>query len=124
MTEVIEAFEHAQALNPLNPDHLRGLAKSHRLAATLATDPSVQKTHLDAANDAYAQILVLSPQNVLSWNEWASFHSQLLHDEAEVCRLLEHSLELDSEFEETQQLYADICLQALPERPSNLDFEE
>lgn len=109
LAEVFEAFENARALNPINPDHVRGLIATHSVAATLETDPEGQKKHLDAANDAYIQALDLAPQNVALWNQWAIFQVEALHDEEEACRLLEHSQALDSEFEQTQQLYASIC---------------
>lgn len=109
LSEVFEAFENARALNPINPDHVRGLIAAHSVAATLETDPEVQKTHLDAANDAYIQALDLAPQSVILWNQWAVFQIEALRDEEEACRLLEHSLALDPEFEQTQQFYASIC---------------
>jgi cytochrome c-type biogenesis protein CcmH/NrfG len=109
LAEAFEAFENAYALNPINLDHLRGLIATHSVAAALETDPKVQKTHLDAANDAYVQALDLAPQNVVLWNQWAVFQVEALHDTEEACQLLEHSLALDPEFEQTQQLYASIC---------------
>ncbi len=50
--------------------------------------------------------------------EWQS------NSEEQACQMLERSLELDPGFEQTQQLYADFCPQALPDQPQNLDFED
>lgn len=46
-----------------------------------------------------------------------------LHDQDQACHLLEHSLALDPEFEQTQHLYAETCPQGLPAQPRNLGFE-
>ena len=65
--------------------------------------------HARAADGYYGDAVVLAPRNVILWNEWALLQRDLLQDEVEACRLLEHSLELDPEFEWTVGLYAETC---------------
>ena len=89
----------------------------------MKTDPAAREAHLHAADGYYDEATTLAPQNVILLNEWAALQWQL-HGETQACRLLEHSLELDPEFEQTQQQYADICSHVLPDQPQNLDFED
>jgi hypothetical protein len=124
LAQTLETLERAQALNPLNPDHIANLARFHQTAAELEADSAAREAHLRAADGYYDEATTLSPQNVILWNEWAGLQWYSLRDEAQACRLLEHSLELDPEFEQTQQQYADICSQSLPDQPQNLDFED
>lgn len=123
LEKALETLERAQILNPLNPDHAANLSRFHRQAAALETDATARETHLHTADNHYAEALALAPQNVVLLNEWALLQ-WYLHGEAQACRLLERSLELDPEFEQTQQQYTDICSQAIPDRPQSLDFED
>jgi tetratricopeptide (TPR) repeat protein len=123
LARALETLERAHALNPLNPDHVANLARFHGQAAELAADPAVQAAHSRAADDYYAQVTALAPQNVMLLNEWA-MQRWRSGDEDQACRVLEHSLALDPTFEQTQQLYTDFCPQALPGQPQNLDFED
>jgi hypothetical protein len=123
LAQALETLERAHTLSPLNPDHVANLARFHRMVAGLETDPTAQTTHLRAADGYYAEVAALAPQNVMLLNEWAMLQLQLSGEE-QVCRMLERSLELDSEYEQTQQLYTDFCPQALPDQPQNLDFED
>jgi tetratricopeptide (TPR) repeat protein len=123
LAQALETLEHAQALNHLNPDHVANLARFHNMTANLETGAAARETHLRAADSYYAEALAFAPQNVLLLNEWAMLQWHL-HGETQACRLLERSLELDPGFEPTQQQYADVCSQALPDRPQSLDFED
>jgi tetratricopeptide (TPR) repeat protein len=123
LEKALETLERAQTLNPLNPDHAANLSRFHQQAAALETDATARETHLHAADNHYAEALALAPQNVMLLNEWALLQ-WYLHGEAQACRLLERSLELDPEFEQTQQQYADICSRAISDQPQNLDFED
>jgi hypothetical protein len=78
----------------------------------------------DRADGHYAQATTLAPGRVVLLNEWAAFRWYFWRDEARTCELLERSLELDPEFEQTQRQYAVTCWQAFPGQPQNLDFEE
>lgn len=84
---------------------------------------SEREARLQTADGYYARAVTLAPQNVILLNEWAMLQWQLSGKE-QACRMLKRSLELDPEFEQTQQQYADFCPQALPDQPQNLDFED
>jgi hypothetical protein len=124
LARVLETLERAQTLNPLNPDHAANLARFHSRAAGLDVDSAVRETHLQAADGYYAQATALAPRRVVLLNEWAAFRWHAWRDEVQTCRLLERSLELDPEFEQTQRQYAEVCWREFPDQPQNLDFEE
>jgi hypothetical protein len=78
----------------------------------------------DRAEGHYAQAAALALRRVVLLDEWATFRWYSWRDEARACELLERSLELDPEFEQTQQQYAEVCWREFPDQPQNLDFEE
>lgn len=102
--QALEALERAQALSPLNPDHTANLARYHRTMIQIETSAAARETSAQAASSFYAQAVVLAPGNVVLWNEWAMLQRDVLRDNVEACRLLKHSLELDSTFEQTRTL--------------------
>jgi tetratricopeptide (TPR) repeat protein len=102
--QALEALERARALSPLNPDHTANLARYHRAVIQIQTDAAAQETSARAASSFYAQAVVLAPGNVVLWNEWAMLQRDVLRDNTEACRLLQHSLELDPTFEQTRML--------------------
>jgi hypothetical protein len=124
LAQALETLERARALNPLNPDHAANLARFHSRAADLEADSAAREVHLQAADGHYAQTTVLAPRRVVLLNEWAAFRWHAWRDEAQTCNLLERSLELDPEFEQTQRQYAEVCWREFPDQPQNLDFEE
>jgi tetratricopeptide (TPR) repeat protein len=124
LTQTQETLERAHSLNPLNADHLANLARFHRRAADFAGDAVARERHLQTADSYYTEATALAPQNIVLLNEWAMLKWYFMYDEEQACDLLERSLEMDPAFEQTQQLYTDICPQTLPEQPVNLDFED
>lgn len=95
MTEAKSDLLLAQRLNPLNTDHTANLARLHRFWAQITKDQT-QKTNLaQEASDYYARAVVLSPQNVVIWNEWAVLNFTLLQNTAQAIDILQHSLEVD-----------------------------
>ena len=102
--QALKALERAQALSPLNPDHTANLARFHRAVIQIKADSAARETSARAASSLYAQAVVLAPRNVVLWNEWATLQRDVLRDDAEACRLLEHSLELEPTFEQTRTL--------------------
>jgi hypothetical protein len=123
LTQAQKTFERAQVLNPLNPDHAANLARFYWQATALETDSAAKETNPQIADVYYERATGLAPHQPLLWNEWARLR-QSLGDEAQACRLLEHSLALDSAFEQTKQFYAQTCPEALPTHPHNLGFEQ
>ena len=49
----------------------------------------------DPADGYYAQATTLAPRRVVLLDEWAAFRWYSWRDEAQTCKLLERSLELD-----------------------------
>ena len=116
-------LENARLLNPLNTDHSANLARLHRRWADLyAADPAVRKTQLEQSGAQYQIATMLSPNNAILWNEW----STVLMSQADVARSaedtagaaaliadaranLDHSLELDQQFEQTYLIRAQLA---------------
>lgn len=88
----------AQKINPLNTDHTANLARLNRFWAQITANPSQRNQLAQEASDDYARAVVLSPNNVVIWNEWAVLHLGLLQNPDRAVELLEHSLEVDSEY--------------------------
>jgi tetratricopeptide (TPR) repeat protein len=66
---------------------------------------------LRLSSENYAIATTLSPQNVVLWNEWAMLYYYSLGDFAAYERTLEHSLELDSGFDQTWLMCGDVYRQ-------------
>jgi tetratricopeptide (TPR) repeat protein len=116
----LTVLTHARNLNPLNTDHSANLARLYRRWADLETEPQAKRDRLMTSSDYYSQATTLSPQNAQLWNEWAtvnlSLHDleqQLQNDHAaadlaQAQSLLDHSLELDSLYEQTYLIRAQL----------------
>ena len=102
--QALKALERAQALSPLNPDHMANLARFYWAVIQIKADSAARETSARAASNLYAQAVVLAPGNVVLWNEWATLQRDVLRDDAEACRLLKHSLDLEPTFEQTRTL--------------------
>ncbi len=106
------ALERARLLNPLNTDHSANLARLNRTRAELSTDPQERNRYLQQAVDYYQQATTLSPHNAQLWNEWAVVYSMREEYDASAAGAaiahLEHSLELDSEFDQTYLILGEI----------------
>lgn len=88
----------AQKINPLNTDHTANLARLHRFWAQISSDPDRRNDLALEASDYYARAVVLSPQNVVIWNEWAVLNLSLLQNPGRAEELLQHSLSIDPEY--------------------------
>lgn len=113
----------ARALNPLNTDHSANLARLYRRWADLyASDPAVRQAKLAQSDQQYQIATTLSPNNAVLWNEWAT----VLAAEADTARQagdtakadqllqeaqarLDHSFQLDQEFEQTYLIKAQLA---------------
>ncbi len=123
LAQALETLERAQTLNPLNPDHIANLARFHRMTAGLETDPAARTVPLHIAGGYYDRAMTVAPQNVLLLNEWATLQWQS-GDVEQACQMVDRSFALAPEYEQTHLLYSDMCPQALPDQPQNLDFED
>ncbi|HEY4721962.1 MAG TPA: hypothetical protein VII92_08960, partial [Anaerolineae bacterium] len=115
-------LKHARDLNPLNTDHSANLARLYRRWADLSTDPAQRKANLDKANEQYREATTLSPNNAVLWNEWATVAmsyadlNRQTEDNAgadahlqEAQARLDHSLEIDNQYEPTQLYRAQLA---------------
>ncbi|MGQ0603949.1 MAG: hypothetical protein ACT4QE_19890 [Anaerolineales bacterium] len=107
--ETAEAqLQKARGINPLNTDHSANLARLNRQWAILSTDAAQRTTRAQKADGHYVEALRLSPNNVGLWNEWGLLAFQLLEDGAKAQEKLDHSLALDSTFDQTYLYLGDL----------------
>jgi tetratricopeptide (TPR) repeat protein len=97
----------AQEVNPLNTDHTANLARLYRNWADLESDPVVRLAKLEKSLEYYEVATMLSPNAAHLWNERGGALVMLgRRDEAE--QAYQHSLALDSRFEITYLLLAEL----------------
>ncbi len=100
---------YARTLNPLYADHSYNLARLYRRWTSLTT-AAAEKTRLAEQTSAfYRQATVISPQNVVLWNEWASFLLDEQNDNG-ARQKIERSLALDPRFGPTHLVAGSISL--------------
>jgi tetratricopeptide (TPR) repeat protein len=104
-------LRRAQALNPLNPDHSANQARLLQRWSRTTTDPNEASVRIGNADKQYAAALVLSPNNVSLWNEWARFDFTIRKDTASAQTKLAESLKLDDSFNETYLTLGDLWAQ-------------
>ncbi len=100
-------LERAQEINPLNTDHTANLARLHRFWASVVPDPAARNQLIEESSDYYASAVLLSPQNAVIWNEWATLHLGQLQDPEGGLALLERSLSVDPFFHGTYGILGD-----------------
>ena len=105
-----DQLKAARALNPLNTDHTANLARLNRRWAEMATDASQRDLRAQTSNDYYVAAVALSPNNAGLWNEWAALAFQVRGDTVTAQQYLDQSFALDTQFEQTYQLQADLYL--------------
>lgn len=115
MTVAQAVLNHARDLNPLNTDHTANLARLYRRWADLSTtDPAQRKARLEQSSEQYRIATTLSPNNAILWNEWTTVYISLGDlaraasdtagadaDYKEAQTRIDHSLEIDEQFETT-----------------------
>ena len=116
-------LETARSLNPLNTDHSANLARMYRRAADLAaSDPVARQQQLEKSSAQYQIATTLSPNNAILWNEWTTVYmsmaevaraagdaAKVADDLAQAQAKIDHSLELDQEFEQTYLIRAQLA---------------
>lgn len=68
------ALQRAHVSSPLDVDHVRNLARLHRVWAGLIDDPTEQTRHRDKADGLYDEATRLAPTTPSIWDEWAQLH--------------------------------------------------
>ncbi len=100
----------AQALNPLNTDHLANLARLNTRWAVAGNQEPEREKRLGLAEQYYQQALTSSPQNSIVRNEYARMMFELRRSCDSAIELYEESLTADPFFETTYFDYADILI--------------
>ncbi len=103
-------LKHARELNPLNTDHSANLARFYRTWASVVHDETRRQSLLQQAEQEYRIALMLSPHNVILWNELAILKAFDEHDLVGFQEAISQSLELDPEFETTWMIIGDVRL--------------
>lgn len=98
----------AQDINPLNTDHSANLARMYRRWASLPAGREQGQSLGQLSSRYYDVATSLSPSNAILWNEWATLYHYTLNDEELYQETIEHSLDLDPEFEQTWLIVSDI----------------
>ena len=104
-------LNEARIINPLNTDHSANLARMWRQSGDIATDPAVkQQRYLDASKE-YETATTLSPNNAVLWNEWGSLYMYAFNDYETARQKLDHSLQIDNQFDQTYLLRGEMLMQ-------------
>ncbi|MGD1993851.1 MAG: tetratricopeptide repeat protein, partial [Anaerolineae bacterium] len=98
----------AQDINPLNTDHSANLARMYRRWASLPAGSEQPQALGELSSRYYDVATTLSPSNAILWNEWATLYQYTLNDEEMYQQTIQHSLNLDSEFEQTWLIISDV----------------
>ena len=101
LRETERVLLQAQAINPLNTDHSANLARMYRRWADLPAGREQREYLAQLSSDYYATATMLSPNNAILWNEWAELYYYSLGDRVRYQETIDHSLEIDPEFEQT-----------------------
>jgi tetratricopeptide (TPR) repeat protein len=101
---------HALELNPLYADHINNLARVYRRWTSLTTDSQEKARLADQTIVFYKQATTIGPQNVILWNEWASFYLDQKSDVDSALKTIEKSFALDSKFSQTYMVAGNIYL--------------
>ena len=116
-------YKQAQTLEPLHPDATTGLARLLAHWAELAPTGPTRTARATEAAQYFALASTLSPNNVLTLNEWAMLDLRQLNnlDGAET-RLL-RSLALDDQYDLTYLLLGDVHLKRAEATPAKANAE-
>jgi len=101
----------AQKINPLNTDHTANLARLHSLWAGFTTDSSARQQKGLISKDYFSGAVSLSPNNARLWDEWALLYLNILNQPDDAVKLLDHSVELDPNYEWTHALLGEYYIQ-------------
>jgi tetratricopeptide (TPR) repeat protein len=101
----------ARVINPLNTDHSANLARMWRQAGDIATDQNVKNERYQNASKEYQIATTLSPNNAVLWNEWGSLYLYSFNDYGKALEMLNKSLSLDSQYDQTYLLFGEYYMQ-------------
>ncbi len=101
----------ARVINPLNTDHSANLARMWRQAGDIATDQNVKTERYQKSSQEYQMATTLSPNNAVLWNEWGSLYLYSFNDYDKALEMLNKSLSLDKEYDQTYLLFGEYYMQ-------------
>jgi tetratricopeptide (TPR) repeat protein len=110
LNQAARDLQNAQALNPLNTDHTANLARLFSLWATIAPDRAVREEKINLSDSYFSRAVVLSPNSVRLWNEWAYLALILQNQPQQAQERLERALEIDPSFDWTYGQLGDLAL--------------
>ncbi len=102
-------LKRAQALNPLNTDHTANLARLYSLWAALSQDQAKRQERAAISDQYFSRAVVLSPNNVRLWNEWAYLSLSILGQLQEALPRLERAKDIDATYDWTFGQLGDIA---------------
>ncbi len=100
-------LNQARVVNPLNTDHTANLGRLYKNWADLSPSSAEKQERIQGSIDYYNQALALSPHNTLIWNELATVYLYQLGDLQRAREIIDGSLSLDREFEQTYMILGD-----------------
>ena len=101
----------ARNINPLNTDHSANLARMWRQAGDIETNAATKESDYQKSSNEYRIATTLSPNNAVLWNEWASLYLYSFNNYDKAQQMLEKSLSIDSEYDQTYLLYGELYMQ-------------
>ncbi len=97
----------AQSISPLNTDHTANLARLFYWWASRAPDSAIALERGRISNEYFQTAVMLSPNNMTLWGEWAILNIQILKRTQEAFDLLSRAIEIDPKYCFTQGLMGD-----------------
>ncbi len=101
-------LERALTISPLNPDHVRNLARLHAWWAMQTQDEPLRRERGLVSERYFEKAISLSPNNVLIWNEWAAMQFQVFHNLDRALELILTSIQIDPNYEWSQAFAGDV----------------
>jgi tetratricopeptide (TPR) repeat protein len=105
LARAVALLERALQISPLDPDHSRNLAATHRRWAASSGNATERRRHTEQADGYYQRAVTLSPNNVALRNEWAALHLER-RDPARALAILDQSLRIDARYASTHLMRA------------------
>lgn len=100
----------AQALNPLNTDHTANLGRLYSLWATYATDAATRLQRAQKSAQYFSRAVVLSPNTVRLWVEWAIVSLNSLQEPDKAYEYLQKARSIDVTYDWTYAILGDYYL--------------
>ena len=104
-------LKKAQSINPLNTDHTANLGRLNSVRAAFTSDPELREERALTSSAYFSRAVVLSPNNVRLWNEWAILLLEVLNQPDAAYEKLEQALKIDPTYDWTYAILGQYALQ-------------